>query len=44
MKLSGQRHWTCVLGASTENEATFFSQTEEYITAQHAKQFILALQ
>ena len=44
VELSGQRDWTCVLGAITEDGDAFFSQTEEYITAQHAKHFILALQ
>jgi transposase len=41
--LSGQRDWTCVLGAITEDGDRFFSRVEEYITAEHAKHFILAL-
>jgi transposase len=41
--LSGQRDWTCVLGAITEDGDRFFSRFEEYVTAEHAKHFILAL-
>ena len=40
---SGQREWTCVLGAITEDGERFFSRCTEYITAEHAKHFILAL-
>jgi transposase len=43
VELSGQRDWTCVLGAITENGDRFFSRFEEYVTAEHAKHFILAL-
>ncbi|WP_086009782.1 IS630 family transposase [Natrinema pellirubrum] len=41
--LSGQRDWTCLLGAITEDGDRFFSRFEEYVTADHAKHFILAL-
>jgi transposase len=41
--LSGQRDWTCVLGAITEDGDRFFSRLEEYVTAEHAKHFVLAL-
>jgi transposase len=41
--LSGQRDWTCLLGAITEDGDRFFSRFEEYVTAEHAKHFILAL-
>ena len=41
--LSGQREWTCLLGAITEDGDRFFSRFEEYVTAAHAKHFILAL-
>lgn len=41
--LSGQRDWTCVLGAVTEDGESFFVHVPEYITAAHAKHFILAL-
>ncbi|WP_136689348.1 IS630 family transposase [Halorhabdus amylolytica] len=43
VKLSGQRDWTCLLGAITEDGDRFFSRFEEYVTADHAKHFILAL-
>ncbi len=43
VELSGQRDWTCLLGAITENGDRFFSRFEEYVTAEHAKHFILAL-
>ncbi|MDB2246562.1 IS630 family transposase, partial [Halorubrum ezzemoulense] len=43
VELSGQRDWTCLLGAITENGDRFFSRFTEYITADHAKHFILAL-
>jgi len=43
VKLSGQRDWTCSLGAITENGDRFSSRFEEYVTAEHAKHFILAL-
>ncbi|WP_144906696.1 IS630 family transposase [Halobellus captivus] len=43
VELSGQRDWTCLLGAITENGDRFFSRFEEYVTADHAKHFILAL-
>ncbi|WEL27393.1 Transposase (plasmid) [Haloferax volcanii] len=46
VKLSGQRDWTCLLGAITEDGDRgdrFFSRFEEYVTAEHAKYFILAL-
>ena len=33
-----------MLGTIPEDGETFFVQTDEYITAQHAKHFILALQ
>jgi transposase len=41
--LSGQRDLTCVLGAITEDGDRFFSRVEEYVTAEHARHFILAL-
>ncbi|WP_265108824.1 IS630 family transposase [Halosolutus halophilus] len=43
VELSGQREWTCLLGAITEDGDRFFSRFEEYVTADHAKHFILAL-
>jgi len=43
VELSGQRDWTCLLGAITEDGDRFFSQFTEYLTAEHAKYFILAL-
>jgi transposase len=43
VELSGQRDWTCLLGAITEDGNRFFSRFEEYVTAEHAKHFILAL-
>ena len=43
VELSGQRDWTCLLGAITENGDRFFAQFEDYVTAEHAKHFILAL-
>ncbi|MCQ4333137.1 IS630 family transposase [Natronomonas sp. F2-12] len=43
VELSGQRDWTCLLGAITENGDRFFSRFTEYVTAEHAKHFILAL-
>ena len=43
VELSGQRDWTCLLGAITEDGDRFFSRFEEYVTAEHAKHFILAL-
>lgn len=43
VKLSGQRDWTCLLGAITEDGDRFFSRFEEYVTADHAKHFIVAL-
>jgi transposase len=41
--LSGQRDWTCLLGAVTDDGDQFFSRFTEYVTAEHAKHFILAL-
>lgn len=43
VELSGQRDWTCLLGAITENGDRFFSRFAEYVTGDHAKHFILAL-
>jgi hypothetical protein len=43
VELSGQRDWTCVLGAITVLGDRFFSRFEEYVTAEHAKHFIFAL-
>jgi transposase len=43
VELSGQRDWTCLLGAITEDGDRFFARFEEYVTAEHAKCFILAL-
>ena len=43
VELSGQRDWTCLLGAITEDGERFFSRFTEYVTADHAKHFILAL-
>lgn len=33
VELSGQRDWTCLLGAITEDGDRFFSRFEEYVTA-----------
>jgi transposase len=41
--LSGQRDWTGVLGALSEDGEEFYCQSDEYITAEHARKFILAL-
>lgn len=35
--------WTCLVGAITEDGDSFFSRFNEYITGEHAKQFIPAL-
>jgi len=43
VELSGLRDWTCLLGAVTEDGESFFSRFPEYVTAEHAKHFILAL-
>jgi hypothetical protein len=43
VELSGQRDWTCLLGAITENGDRFFSRFTEYVIAEHTKHFILAL-
>jgi len=43
VKLSGLRDWTCLLGAVTEDGESFFSRFPEYVTAKHAKHFILSL-
>lgn len=43
VELSGLRDWTCLLGAVTEDGESFFSRFPEYVTADHAKHFILAL-
>jgi hypothetical protein len=43
IELSGQRDWRCLLGAITEDGDHFVSRFEEYVTAEHAKHFILAL-
>jgi len=43
VELSGQRDWTCLLGAITEAGDRFFSRFTEYVTAEHAKHFSLAL-
>ncbi|GAA0303028.1 hypothetical protein GCM10009066_16350 [Halarchaeum salinum] len=43
VELSGQREWTCLLGAITEDGDRFFSRFTEYVTGEHAKHFILAL-
>ena len=40
---SGQRDWTCVLCAITEDADRFFSRFEAYVTTEHATHFILAL-
>nr|WP_245242776.1 IS630 family transposase [Natronococcus sp. JC468] len=42
VEFSGQRDWTCLLGAITEDGDRFFSRFTEYVTAEHAKHFILA--
>jgi hypothetical protein len=39
--LSGQRDWTGVLGAVSEDGEEFYCQSDEYITAEHARKFIL---
>jgi hypothetical protein len=41
--LSGQRDWTCLLGANTEDSNRFFARLTEYVIADYAKYFILAL-
>lgn len=41
--LFGQCDWTCLLGSITVLDDRFFSRFEEYVTADHAKHFILAL-
>jgi transposase/DNA-binding PadR family transcriptional regulator len=41
VELSGQRDWTCLLGAITGDR--LFSRFEEYVTADHANHLILAL-
>ena len=43
VELSGQGDWTCLLGAITEDGDRFFSRFEQYVTAEHAKHFTLAL-
>jgi transposase len=43
VELSGLRDWTCLLGAVTEDGESFFSRFPEYVTAERAKHFILAL-
>ncbi len=43
VELFGQRDWTCLLGAITEDSDRFFARFEEYVTAEHAKHFIIAL-
>jgi len=43
VELSGQRDWTCLLGAITEDSECFFSRFTEYVTANHAKNFIYSL-
>jgi len=43
VELSGQRDWTCLLGAVTADGETFFSRFQEYVTTDHARHFILAL-
>jgi len=43
VELSGLRDWTCLLGAVTDDGRSFFSRFTEYVTAEHAKHFILAL-
>ena len=43
VELSGLRDWTCLLGAVTEDGESFFSRFPEYVTAEHAKHFILAV-
>ncbi|ERJ05400.1 ISSod10 transposase TnpA ISSod10 protein [Halorhabdus tiamatea SARL4B] len=41
VELSGQRDWTCLLGAITEDGEHIFSRFTECVTAEHAKHFIL---
>ena len=43
VELSGQRDWTCLLGAITEDGDRFFSRFTEYVTAEYAKHSILAV-
>lgn len=43
VELSGLRDWTCLLGAVTEDGDSFFARFPEYVTADDAKHFILAL-
>ena len=43
VELSGQRDWTCFPEPITEDGDRFFSRFEQYVTAEHAKHFTLAL-
>jgi hypothetical protein len=43
VELSSQRDWTRLLGAITENGDRFCSRFTEYVTADHAKHFIVVL-
>ncbi|MFW5955909.1 MAG: IS630 family transposase [Halorhabdus sp.] len=43
VELSGLRDWTCLLDAVTADGRSIFSRFPEYVTADHAKHFILAL-
>jgi len=42
VELSGLRDWTCLGGAVTGDGESFFSRFPGYVTAEHAKHFILA--
>lgn len=39
-ELSGQREWTGVLGAISEDGEEFYCQSDEYNTGEHAREFI----
>ena len=43
VELPGQRDWTCLPGAITGNGDRVFARFEAYVTAKHAKHFILTL-
>lgn len=43
VELSGQRDWTCLLGAITVLGDRFFSRFIEYVTAEHDKYFIIVV-
>ena len=40
VKVFGQLEWTCLPGTITGDGNRFFSQFEEYVTTEHAKNII----